>query len=196
MAPGASAYQIGFVTVPAGQPIPYKVLETWAFGNVTIAEVELPPGPVPKGVFVPQSMVVYLAPWSMGSGTGPYATWYASDQFLTVMKYNPMWNGSGVTVAVIDTGIDYLMANFAPGRHLILLVSVLYKNASTGEPIVWNLEQNDNISALYHFDFNLFKEYGHWAFLDTAGHGTAVSSIIVAQPGFGVVQGLAPGELT
>ena len=84
-APSASAYQIGFVTVPTGQPIPYKVIQSWAFGNVTIAEVELPPGPVPKGVFVPQSMVVYLAPWSMGTGTGPYATWYATDQYLTVM---------------------------------------------------------------------------------------------------------------
>jgi len=192
-APSVSAYQVGFVTVPTGQPIPYKVIQSWAFGNVTIAEVELSPGPVPKGVFVPQSMVVYLAPWSMGTGTGPYATWYASDQYLTVMHYNPMWNGSGVTVAVIDTGIDYLMQNFAPGKHLILLVSVLYKNASNGQPIVWNLQQNDNLSALYHFDFKLFQEYGHWAFLDTAGHGTAVASIIVAQPGFGVVQGLAPG---
>jgi subtilisin family serine protease len=138
-------------------------------------------------------MVVYLAPWSMGTGTGPYATWYATDQYLTVMHYNPMWNGSGVTVAVIDTGIDYLMPNFAPGKHLILLVSVLYRNSSNGEPIVWNLQQNDNLTALYNFDYKLFKEYGHWAFLDMAGHGTAVSSIIVAQPGLGVVQGLAPG---
>jgi len=193
MAPSASAYQVGFVTVPTGQPIPYKVIQSWAFGNVTIAEVELPPGPLPKGVFVPQSMMVYLAPWSMGTGTGPYATWYASDQYLSVMRYNPMWNGSGVTVAVIDTGIDYLMPNFAPGKHLILLVSALYKNSSNGEPIVWNLQQNDNLTALYNFDYKLFKEYGHWAFLDTAGHGTAVSSIIAAQPGLGVVQGLAPG---
>jgi len=104
-----------------------------------------------------------------------------------------MWNGSGVTVAVIDTGIDYLMQNFAPGKHLILLVSVLYKNTTNGQPIVWNLQQNDNLSALFHFDFKLFQEYGHWAFLDTSGHGTAVASIIVAQPGYGVVQGLAPG---
>jgi len=193
MAPGASAYQVGFVTVPTGQPIPYRVIQSWAFGNVTIAEVELPPGPVSKGVFVPQTMMVFLAPWSMGTGTGPYATWYATDQYLTVMHYNPMWNGSGVTVAVIDTGIDYLMPNFAPGKHLILLVSVLYKNSSNGEPIVWDLQQNDNLTALYNFDYKLFKEYGHWAFLDMAGHGTAVSSIIVAQPGFGVVQGLAPG---
>ena len=63
MAPGVSAYQIGFVTVPTGQTIPYKVIQSWVFGNVTIAEVELPPGPVPKGAFVPQSMMVYLAPW-------------------------------------------------------------------------------------------------------------------------------------
>jgi len=193
MAPGASAYRIGFVTVPAGQPIPYKVIQSWAFGNVIIAEVELPPGPVLKGVFVPQTMMVFLAPWPMGTGTGPYATWYASDQYLNVMHYNPMWNGSGVTVAVIDTGIDYLMPNFAPGKHLILLVSVLYKNSSNGEPIVWDLQQNDNLTALYNFDYKLFKEYGHWAFLDMAGHGTATSSIIVAQPGLGVVQGLAPG---
>ena len=194
VAPQASGYRIAFVAVPTGQPMHYKVIETWVFGNTTIAEVELPPGTEPQSAFVPQSMWVHLAPWSMGNvSSSPYATWYASDQYLTVMRYNPMWNGSGLAVAVIDTGIDYLMPSFAPGKHLILLVSVLYKNSTNGEPIVWNLQQNDNLSALYHFDFKLFQQYGHWAFLDTAGHGTAVSSIIAAQPGYGVVQGLAPG---
>jgi subtilisin family serine protease len=182
---------IAFIAVPTGQPLHYKILEAWNFGNVTVAEVQLPPGPPPQGAYVPSSMYVHLAPWSMGNTSSPYSTWYASDQPLSVMHYNPTWNGSGVTVAVIDTGIDYLMPNW--GNSLLALVSVFYKNASTGEPIVWDLEQNPNITALYKFDQKLFEEYHHYAFLDTAGHGTAVASLIAAQPGYGIVQGLAPG---
>lgn len=189
-------YVTGYVVLPSGQRPPGSVIMAWAFGNVTIYQVRVPAWEARiDSVWVPVSPFVELAPWSGGSTANPYQTWYASDQYLTVMRYNPAWNGSGVTVAVVDTGIDYLNPVFQPGKTLIMVVSVKYSNTTANTPFIWwNFQKDPNVTAAYELDRELFIKYGRYAWLDTNGHGTAVSSIIVAQPGVDPpVQGLAPG---
>lgn len=188
--PASLAAEVGYVALPSYVKPGFKVLREWRFGNVTVylGEGELPSG------WVPADVKVMLAPTYNSSTGGPYANWWATNIYYDSMGFDRAWNGSGVTVAVIDTGIDYLDTEDWGGQ-LEAVVSVLYENASSGQPfIMWNLTANPNVTALYQLDYSIYKKYGHWAFLDMAGHGTAVSSVIIGQPGVNPpVAGLAPG---
>jgi len=110
-----------------------------------------------------------------------------------------VWTGRGVTVAIIDTGVDYTHPDFfdQPGNKSILrvLVSVLYRTA-TERFIAWDLEKNPDINALLAFDLDLYNRYGEPAYLDVNGHGTHVAGIIAGRghASGGKYKGIAPGS--
>jgi subtilisin family serine protease len=113
-------------------------------------------------------------------------------------KATGAWTGRGVTVAIIDTGIDYTHPDFFDenGKSIIkLLVSVLYVT-QTQSYIVWGFDQNGSVDKLLSFDKELWNEYGETAFLDINGHGTHVAGIIAGRgwASNGMYRGIAPGS--
>ena len=102
-------------------------------------------------------------------------TEYDKQTYLDYLNMSYVWNnytGSGITVAVIDTGIDTDHPEFA-GR-----ISEYSYNA-TEDKIVkdWILEDGS-------YDWSLVE--------DEQGHGTAVTGVIAANMNSGNVVGIAP----
>lgn len=94
---------------------------------------------------------------------------YELQTYLDYLNMGDVWNrymGAGITVAVIDTGIDTDHPEFA-GR-----ISEYSYNA-TEDKIV--------------------KDYNDWSLIeDEQGHGTAVTGVIAASMNYGNVVGIAP----
>ena len=116
-----------------------------------------------------------------------------------VHKRNENWIGRNVTVAIIDTGLDYLHSDFYDENNntiVKIFVSVLFVSAKTGEPIVWIPGVNGTMDELYMYDMELYAEYNETAFLDLSGHGTHVAGIVAGRGWVsnGKYRGLAPGS--
>ena len=102
-------------------------------------------------------------------------TLYSSQSYLDYINVGNAWSktkGSGVTVAVIDTGIDTDHAEFA-GK-----ISEYSYNASEDKIVKDYLLENGE------YDWSLIE--------DEQGHGTAVTGVIAAQMNGSGVVGLAP----
>ena len=102
-------------------------------------------------------------------------TLYASQSYLDYINVGNAWSntrGSGVTVAVIDTGIDTDHPEFA-GK-----ISEYSYNASEDKIVKDYLLENGE------YDWSLIE--------DEQGHGTAVTGVIAAQMNGSGVVGLAP----
>jgi len=72
--------------------------------------------------------------------------------------------GANITVALIDTGIDYRYFN---PRNIKAMYSAIYN-------MVWT-PKNGSLNQLFWYEIENFEEY---PFLDQNGHGTAVASLI------------------
>jgi len=105
--------------------------------------------------------------------------------------------GRGVTVAVVDTGIDYLHPDFFDenNRTIIkVIVSFIYVTNKTNY-IYWDFKVNGTVDELYSFDKTLYEEYGEYGFMDENGHGTHVAGIIAGtgRASNGLYRGIAYG---
>jgi subtilisin family serine protease len=191
------------VYVSSRTPLSLNAIERWVFGDLHIYKVV---------VYSTSEIDRLIATSGVVSVYGEkrlkhYAILYydPSQYNLTVdidnvfHKALGVWTGGGVTVAVIDTGIDYTHPDFfdQPGNKsaVRVLVSVLYRNG-TEKFIAWDLEKNPDINALLAFDMALYYRYGEPAFLDVHGHGTHVAGIIAGRghASGGKYKGIAPGS--
>lgn len=182
-----------------------NVLKVWYFGDIKISKARLSSISQLNSIVSTSGVIsVYgektfrRAPIYYLS-TDEYSAFKEKDIDNELHKADGFsWIGRGVTVAIIDTGIDYTHPDFFDenNRSIIkVLVSVLYKDNRTGEPIVWVPYKDGSIEELLDFDMQLWKEYGEPAFLDINGHGTHVAGIIAGRgwASNGKYKGIAPG---
>ena len=105
--------------------------------------------------------------------TDPY---YDKQSYLNYLNLNNIWNytkGSNITVAVIDTGIDYDHPEFE-GK-----ISEYSYNATEDKIVKDYIDSNGN------YDWSLVE--------DEVGHGTAVTGVIAAGMNNGIgITGIAP----
>ncbi|NPA70789.1 MAG: S8 family serine peptidase [Crenarchaeota archaeon] len=128
----------------------------------------------------------------------------ASRVNYLVKIHNPymVYNGTNVTIAILDTGIDYLLPVFYTNCHVSTKYSHIIAMVSFvdgGRVYIWSRKywlegKNMSLTELYSWEQSIYSVYGVYPFMDIVGHGTAVASVIVGQPcyyhGF---SGVAPG---
>ena len=189
-------YSLLYVTMPGTlRPPVGEVINHWFFGNFTVYEVNatrsearelLQGGPTIISTYTAQSLVASITPLEYPNPNN-YPGWNESDELLTALNYNGMWTGRNVTVAIIDTGVDYLHPDL--NTSITLLVSTLNSRVLT-----WSPEVNGSWSQALAFESSFYQEYHYYPFMDLNGHGTHVAGIIAMQgvtnPGW---HGVAPG---
>jgi len=102
------------------------------------------------------------------------------------------YDGSGVVVAVIDTGVDYLHPDLR--SRIYMLVSFRVRSGD-GRPLVWIVGVNGSLEDAYRVDEEIYNRVGEHAWLDENGHGTHVAGIIAGTgvESGGRYRGMAPG---
>ncbi|MEM2029901.1 MAG: S8 family serine peptidase [Archaeoglobaceae archaeon] len=140
---------------------------------------------------------VYLPPHSFKT-----SELYPFDPKIDAKRYihlaNQLYTGKGVTIAVIDTGVDYLHEDlfYADRTVLKALVSTIYKDSS-GKPLEINVvdatkSELEQILQLY--DLPKVAEKKDLIFQDMNGHGTHVIGIIAGQGNINpLYRGIATG---
>ncbi len=120
-----------------------NVFKSWQFGDLKIVYTYATSDALKK--LVKQDNVIRISGWGK-IGLPPYSyvvnsegiTYdFSEDYKIIYHKANQRWLGDGVTIAVIDTGIDYLHQDFYVNDKTIIkaLVSTIYLN-SNGKPLV------------------------------------------------------------
>jgi len=166
-------------------------MESWHFGNLTIAYVKLPPSAAKQ--LLREKNVVRIYSWEKFE-LPPYkfvvkregVTYdFSKDYKRIYTKANDVYTGKNVTIAVIDTGVDYLHPDFFRGGKTVFkaLVSAIY--LVNGHCLVVNCS-GYNYTQMYHiyqYELKILKDYGgkYYPFEDLCGHGTHVCGIIAGQ---------------
>jgi len=176
----------------------------WAFGRVKIVKIKLATEQdlnrllAAAGVRSVWGSKTFRHPIPATPVTTAVEYDLSRDVKWEVHRRDGNWIGRGVTVVVIDTGIDYTHPDFydSGNRTVVrVLASVLFVSAATGQPLVWIPGVNGTMEDLYSLDMALQSQYGETAFLDLNGHGTHVAGIIAGRgwASGGRYRGLAPG---
>ncbi|MBW2675220.1 MAG: S8 family serine peptidase, partial [Deltaproteobacteria bacterium] len=201
LAMGKPAY--GYVSVVGDARLGLKPVKEWHFGKLHIYKVRIASlDQLNKILSTPNVVSVY----------GEKTFRHPPLHFLSVEEYEEFrkvdidnefhraygpWCGRNVTVAIIDTGIDYTHPDFFDenNRSIVkVLVSMFYVWADSGEYVTWDLTENPNITELLEFDKQVWQEYGEPAFLDINGHGSHVAGIVAGRgwASNGKFRGVAP----
>jgi len=180
------------------------IRKQWEFGDLKIAYAYATSEALEK--LVKLDNVIRISAWGK-IGLPPYDYVvenegveydFSKDYKILFHKANQKWLGDGVTIAVIDTGIDYLHPDFYRGDKTIIkaLVSTIY--LENGEPVVvktegYTREQMQEVLE-YELSIKAMTNGDSYVFQDAVGHGTHVAGIIAGQgtASDGKYRGIAP----
>ena len=195
---------VAYVSVEGEVDIGTKPLRVWVFGDLRIYKVRLSTVQEMYGIIHRSGVISVYGEKTLRHSPLYYLDLEEYEEFREKDIDNEFhqavgpWIGRNVTVAIIDTGIDYTHPDFFDehNRSIIrALASVLYVWSDTKEYVTWDLEENPNITELLEFDMGIWDEFGEPAFLDINGHGTHVAGIIAGRgwASNGRFKGIAPG---
>jgi len=192
-----------YITVKTDVDLDLKPARVWKFGDIKIVKVRLSSSQQLYGLIHRPGVISAYATkkfrhaplYYLNAEQYPFREKDIDNEFHKAVG---PWIGRNVTVAIIDTGIDYTHPDFFDehNRSIIkVLVSMLYVWADTDEYITWDLTENPSITELLNFDKQIWQEHGEPAFLDINGHGTHVAGIIAGRgwASDGKYMGIAPG---
>ncbi len=183
-----------YVTVTYVEELNYQgliIYKHWRFGDLNIIYAKAFPETLEKMVKddkiyrISAWKKIDLPPFSYVVKNEGVTYDFSKDYKRIYHKANDRWTGEGITVAIIDTGIDYLHPDFfRNGRTIIkVLVSTVYK--SGGKPLVYETEgftEEQMKSVLAYERFIMDSTNSNiYPFADAMGHGTHVAGIIAGQ---------------
>ena len=175
--PQIGGTEIRYVVNPASVD---KCLKVWDFGSNVICKTQQR--------YVPSLGAKAWKPATAFTPTVQYGPEPETPSINFKLHGRGSFTGSGVVVAVVDTGIDYTHPAFQ--NAILEIWTVLYVSES-GEFLHWVMGVNGSIKDLLALDQGLKDSYGEYAFADECGHGTHVAGIIAGRP-VGDFVGFAP----
>ena len=174
-----------------------RVLRVWRFGELRVYKVVMGAREVVEaarkalGVYSPSQQEISVM-------TPPYTIFTRAEDPATDVKQwhrrTGEWSGEGVTVCVIDTGIDYLHPDFLreDGTPVVRALVSMFFVSPSGTYLHWVPGVNGTLEEAWVFEQEVFELYGKYPWMDDNGHGTHVAGIIASQGNMGF-RGLAPG---
>jgi len=188
----------------------FEKLREWKFGDIKIAYIYAN-GSELKNILESENLIyayswlryspleakISLPPHKLGASSSYYSYDLSYDAKRRWHGANQFWTGRGVTVAIIDTGIDYTHPDFfSEGKSIIkIIVSALYKN-DLGELYYVKTDgfTQEQMKNLAEWEIQATSWFRNRMYLDVNGHGTHVAGIIAGQGNAnGLYMGIAPG---